>query len=389
MPSATPKSTRPLVLVCGDDEFAVKQRAKELFQQWSAESGGFGDDVIDGSVSNGGEALAALRKFREAMQTLPFFGSAKVVWLRDCNFLADDRVSASQLVTETLAQLAEELKAFDWNGSVRLLISAGKVDKRRTFYKTLDKLGTIETLAGWSAADRDWAQQAELWARREFRTRQREIDEDAIATLVQAVGPHVRLLASEVEKLCLYVGDRPRITAADVTTICTRNKTARAFAVADALGDRNLPELLQRLDEELWDMQFDRDKSEIGLLYGLISKVRAMVFAREMAREGWVRLDADYHRFKAQLERVPADQLPVDKRFNPLAMHPYMLHRALQQAKNYTTAELIRAMHVLLECNRRLVSSGLEESLVLQQALARIVGMPRRETRPDSATTVS
>ncbi len=382
MPPVESKSTRPLVLVCGEDEFAVKQRAKELFQQWSTECGGFGDDTIDGSVGNGGEALAALRKFREAMQTLPFFGSAKVVWLRDCNFLADDRVSKSQLVTETLAQTADELKAFDWNGSVRVLISAGKVDKRRGFYKTIEKLGTVESLAGWSVEDRDWAEQAELWARKTIRARQKEMDEDALAALVSSVGPHARLLASEVEKVCLYVGDRPRITAEDVATICTRNKTARAFAVADALGDRDLPKLLKRLDEELWDMQFDRDKSEIGLLYGLITKVRAMLFTREMVREGWVKADADYGRFKAQLDRVPADQLPSEKRFNPLAMHPYVLHRAMQQSRNYSSAELIRAMNILLECNRRLVSSGLDESLVLQQALAQIVGTVRREARP-------
>ncbi len=360
----------------------MKQRAKVLFQQWSAECGGFGDDTIDGSVGNGGEAMAALRKFREAMQTLPFFGSAKVVWLRDCNFLGDDRVSASALVTETLAQIADELKAFDWNAGVRVLLSAGKVDKRRVFYKTVEKLGTVENLAGWSVEDKDWAEQAELWVRKAVRARQKEMDEDALAALVSSVGPNARLLASEVEKVCLYVGDRPQITAADVAAICTRNKTARAFAVADALGDRDLPKLLKRLDEELWDMQFDRDKSEIGLLYGLITKVRAMLFAREMVREGWVKADADYSRFKASLDRVPADQLPADRRFNPLAMHPFVLHRALQQSKNYSSAELIRAMNILLECNRRLVSSGLEESLVLQQALAQIIGTARREARP-------
>ena len=386
MPPPTAKSTRPLVLVCGEDEFAVKQRAKGLFQQWSAECGGFGDDTIDGSVGNGGEAMAALRKFREAMQTLPFFGSAKVVWLRDCNFLGDDRVSASALVTETLAQIADELKAFDWNAGVRVLISAGKVDKRRTFYKTIEKLGTVENLAGWSVEDKDWAEQAELWARKAVRARQKEMEEDALAALISSVGPNARLLASEVEKVCLYVGERPQITAADVAAICTRNKTARAFAVADALGDRDLPKLLKRLDEELWDMQFDRDKSEIGLLYGLITKVRAMLFAREMVREGWVKADADYGRFKASLDRVPEDQLPADRRFNPLAMHPFVLHRALQQSRNYSSAELIRAMNILLECNRRLVSSGLEESLVLQQALAQIVGPARREARPAQAS---
>ena len=37
------------------------------------------------------------------------------------------------------------------------------------------------------------------------------------------------------------------------------------------------------------------------------------------------------------------------------------------------SAELIRAMDLLLQCNMKLVSSGLDESLVLQQTLTQIV----------------
>ena len=92
-----------------------------------------------------------------------------------------------------------------------------------------------------------------------------------------------------------------------------------------------------------------------------------------MLREGWVKPDIDYGRFRAQLERVPVDQLPEDRRFNPLALNPYVLYKALPQVKRYTQAELIRAMDLLFQCNLRLVSSNLEESLVLQQTLVQIV----------------
>ena len=158
-----------------------------------------------------------------------------------------------------------------------------------------------------------------------------------------------------------------------MAAICSRNKTARAFALGDALGDRDLPRLLKRLDEELWETKFDKDKSEIGLLYGLISKVRAMLLLKEMLREGWIKPANDYNNFKSQLERVPADKFPADKKFNPLALNPYVLYKALPQVKKYSQGELIRAMDLLLRCNQRLVSSGLDEALVLQQALVQIV----------------
>jgi len=109
-------------------------------------------------------------------------------------------------------------------------------------------------------------------------------------------------------------------------------------------------------------------------LYGLISKVRAMLLLKEMLREGWVKQESDYSRFKGQLENAPKDQMPADRRFNPLALNPYVLYKALPQTKRYTEDELVRAMDLLLRCNQRLVSSGLDQALVLQQVLVQIVG---------------
>jgi len=360
-----------LALICGEDEFAVKQRARQLYQQWCDELGGMDHETIEATVSNSGEALAAMARLREALQTLPFFGSGKVIWLRDCNFLGDGRAASAQAVTETLAELAEELKTFSWQG-VRLLVSAGKVDKRKTFFKTLDKIGKVETLSGW-ADDKDWANRAEIEAHSAIRARQKEIAGEALAELVNRIGPNPRLLDGEIEKLCLFVGNRKQIEAGDVAAVCTRNKTARAFALGDALGERDLPRLLRRLDEELWELKFDPKKSEIGLLYGLISKVRAILLLKEMSRAGWIKPEADYNRFKEQLERVPAEKLPADKRFNPLSLNPYVLYKALPHAEKYSQDELVRAMDLLLRCNQRLVSSGLDEALLLQQALVQIV----------------
>jgi DNA polymerase-3 subunit delta len=370
------KSTAP-ALICGDDEFAVKQHAKDLFGQWTYEIGGMDHEIIEASVTNSGEALNKISKLREALQTLPFFGSGKVVWLRDCNFLGDERTASAKDVTEALSDLAEELKSFRWQ-NVRLLVSAGKVDKRKTFFKTLEKLGTVEYFDALSADTKDWAGRLELVARATVRERKKEISGEALAELVNRVGPNARQLEVEIEKVCLFVRERKTVEVADVQAVCSRNKTARAFALGDALGDRDLPSLLKRLDEELWEIRakIDRDKSEIGLLYGLISKVRALLLLHEMLREGWIKPTSDYNHFKTQLERVPKDKLPADRRFNPLALNPYVLYKALPQVRKYTQGELVRAMDLLLRCNRQLVSSGLDEALVLQQTLVQIVGPP-------------
>ena len=111
-PAAQPASPSPVALICGDEDFAVKQRARQLHDKWCAEVGGVDHETIDAAVGNSGDALKALGKLREALQTLPFFGGGKVVWFKDCSFLGDDRTSGSSAVTEAL-EGASDLEVFD------------------------------------------------------------------------------------------------------------------------------------------------------------------------------------------------------------------------------------------------------------------------------------
>jgi DNA polymerase III subunit delta len=378
---ATPSA--PVCLVCGEDDFGVKSRARQLYDHWCQELGGSDHETIDAQVTNAGEAVRALARLREALQTLPFFGSAKAVWFQGCNFLGDDRTSQARDVTEALAALAEELRKFRWD-NVRLLLSAGKVDRRKTFYKTIEKLGPVELFPALSVDDKDWAAKAEEAARKALRPLKKTMSDAVLGQFVNQVGPNLRQLHNELEKLALYVGPRETIEGADVQAIVTHNKQARAFALADALGKRDLPEALRRLDQEFWAMQTDKDKSEIGLLLGLISKVRAMILLKELQREKWLKPGAEsgFSRFKAQLENVPLERMPEDKRYNPRSIHPYVLFNSLPHANNYTLDELVQGMELLLECNRKLISSQLDEKLVLQQAIVQILRGPNAGPSP-------
>jgi len=283
--AGTPGAEAPVHFVWGEDDYAVGRRAREVFHGWTAVDPGADQEIIDASAGNADEAHRAVARLREALQTLPFFGGTKSIWFKDCSFLGEDRVSDAASVLETLAELARELAAFRWSG-VRLLVTAGKVDRRRIFYKTLDKLAEVEHFPGLSADDREWRDKAENLAAADFRGRGRTLEPEALSAFVEQVGPNGRQLAAEAEKLVAYAGERTALTLEDVEAVTTKSRHARAFALGDAVGERHLARSLQRLGEELWSMQSDRTKSEIGLLYGLIGKVRAMLLAKEMLQEG-------------------------------------------------------------------------------------------------------
>src|SRR4030095_3255765 len=85
MPKAKIKSEAAnIYAVVGSDEAEVKRVPAELAQKLAPQDAGdFGLEVIDGAADNTEQAGARIRSTIEALQTLPFFGSTKVVWLKN------------------------------------------------------------------------------------------------------------------------------------------------------------------------------------------------------------------------------------------------------------------------------------------------------------------
>ena len=115
MPKTKAKTAAPspnIHAVVGSDEAEVKRVAAELATNLTPpDAGDFGLEMIDGAADNAEQAAARIRSTIEALQTLPFFGSTKVVWLKNANFLGDDQKARSAAVQSALEELSELLDA--------------------------------------------------------------------------------------------------------------------------------------------------------------------------------------------------------------------------------------------------------------------------------------
>src|SRR5882724_13509983 len=130
--------------VIGSDEAEVKRVAAELATNLTpAGAGDFGLEIIDGAADHAEQAAARIRSTIEALQTLPFFGSTKVVWLKNANFLGDDQKARSSTVQAALEEFSKMLDR-GIGSEVTFLISATEVDKRRSFYKMLVKRAEMQ-----------------------------------------------------------------------------------------------------------------------------------------------------------------------------------------------------------------------------------------------------
>ena len=101
-----------LFAVLGNDEALVKEEALKLCNKLSApDAGDFGNDVIDGVSENSGHAAQIINQTIQALQTMPFFGGEKVVWLKNANFLGDSITGKAGATLDALETLGDVLEA--------------------------------------------------------------------------------------------------------------------------------------------------------------------------------------------------------------------------------------------------------------------------------------
>lgn len=365
------KSQAQLHLVYGSEEYLVRENARRLATALAPKGGGdFAVEIVDGMAANANEAIKAIYKTLDALNTLGFFASEKLVWLKDASFFGTDRTSESEAVEEAVDDLAETLKKGLLAG-VTLLVSAGPVDKRRSFYKTFEKTGVVQAHDAIDPTrDRDWQEKVCDFITAHAKALDKAVSDDAVVLLTELNGANLRQIETELEKLAAYVGQRHTIEAADVRAVGSASREAITWDLNDAVGERDLPRALRIMDRLLF-----QGENPIGLLFALASRIRQMLILRELI-DRKVLQPANYGGVQAQLNRIPASvasQLPADKKLNPLLAHPFVVFKTLSQAARYTRPQLIRAMEWLLDTNRQLVSSALPDQLALEELVARIV----------------
>src|SRR5205807_8236164 len=97
MPNAKTKADLSnIYAVVGSDEAGVKRVAADLAAELTPpDAGDFGLGIIDGCADNAEQAGSRVRSAIEGLQTLPFFGGAKLVWLKSIDCLGDAVVGRS------------------------------------------------------------------------------------------------------------------------------------------------------------------------------------------------------------------------------------------------------------------------------------------------------
>jgi DNA polymerase-3 subunit delta len=256
----------PIVIISGDDEHqkatALKEALDHLLPPGVDRSLAFVEYDGQRSADQGGPSLANVL---DDLATLPFLAPRRVILVRE----ADAFISAHREKLEKyLAKPAP---------TGTLILQPRTLPKSTRLYKAAVAVGGLviecKKLGGRALLE---------FATTEAARQGKRLAPQAASQLANLIGQETGLLASEIEKLCLYVGDRSTISEKDVAELVGQTREEKVFAALDAAAAGRLSEALR-----LWEQVLATDPSAAFKAVGGISyRIRQWLTAQQLLADG-------------------------------------------------------------------------------------------------------
>jgi DNA polymerase-3 subunit delta len=370
--AAKPKapSSGNFFAVVGSDDGLVREKALELYNQLTGGvDDGFTHETIDGIADNSDSAFEICSSTIQALQTIPMFGGDKVVWLRNANFLGDNVTGRSQRTESGVESLRKTLESGLPNG-VKFLLTAQGVDKRRSFWKFIEKAADVQVHDRIDTSRDDWQDQVAALVTRRASELGLDFEPDALALFVMLAGEQSQQIGNELEKLDLYLGpERRTITEHDVNVLVPLSRAAVVFEIGKAIQGGNASRAIQLIDQQL-----EADESAIGIMRAsIIGVVRNLYMARLIMDRFKVSGSGNYNAFAGALNRLPEQDrawLPQKKDGSGVNVYPIFL--CAGNASNFSLAGLQHVMEATLKADQSLVTTGLDHRLILHRLIVEI-----------------
>lgn len=296
-------------------------------------------------------------------------------------------------------------------GGNHLVVTTDMIDKRRTLYKCILKVGTVVNCSvpkGDRRADKT-AQRAVLNDQlRGFLTRAaKTIQKEASDSLVEMTGFDLRTFTSNLEKLISFVGDRTEIRIDDVETVLHRTKKDPLYELTNSVAERNILDAIFFLDSLLSD-----NFHPLQMLAAITNQVRKLLVIRDFMEspygKSWQGPQTNYQRFQDAV--MPAMQLydkdilnrlddwdrmtaaagsdedgkpskRKDKTKTDLGIvknpqNPYPVFQMAQRAQEFGLRELQAAMETLCDADLQMKSTPKNPRLILEKVIFSICQPP-------------
>jgi len=242
-----------------------------------------------------------------------------------------------------------------------LLLTASTVDARKRVFKRVREIGVVVDLS--SARERSGAlskDSVDDMVRQLVRATGKRLAPEAGELIARRAGADAAMLASELEKLCLYVGERPVIAPDDVRMVFRDMAESWIFDFTSALAARQLGRALPLLRGLI-----EQGEPPLRLLAMIAREARLLLLARECldaSLRGTWRADVSFNTFQSRI--VPLIDEETRSAFGNA--HPFVLYRRFQDAARISARRLRDALLQLCDLDMRFKSSRGDPALLLE-----------------------
>lgn len=170
-----------------------------------------------------------------------------------------------------------------------------------------------------------------------------ELDRDAAEEMAEVASVELAAAKTEMEKLAAYVGERKRITAADVEALVVTERAYTVWELANVLAAREPGRAMVFLDS-----LFREGEEPAALIGSMAWMCRKLLEAQE--------LPGHTSKFQAA---------------GKLTMRPETAELAMRQAKRIPRQKLVAGLSALYEADSRLKSKAVDKRAIVEFLVAR------------------
>ncbi len=377
-PKTSPQKSENFFAVVGSDEGLVREKALLLYNELTGGvDDGFTHETIDGIADNSESAFEICSTTVQALLTMPMFGGDKVVWLRNANFLADNVTGRSQRTEAGVESLRATLEKGIPDG-VKFLLTAQGVDKRRGFWKFIEKAANVQVHDRIDTSRDDWQEQVARLVTGRAKELGLRFHPDALALFVMLAGEQSQQIGNELEKIDLYLGEERReVTEDDVRVLVPLSRAAVVFEIGKAIQIGNASRAIQLIDQQL-----EADESAIGIMRASIIGVVRNLFMAKLIIDKFKVPTGNYNAFSGGLNRLPeADRAWLPQKKDGSGVNVFPIFLAADNAKNFELSGLQQILEATLKADQALVTTGLDHRLILHRLIVEIASARKAPAR--------
>ncbi len=364
-----PQSAGKFFLIVGSDDGLVREKALLLYNELTGGlDDGFTHETIDGIADNSDSAFQICASTVQALLTLPMFGGDKVVWLRNANFLADSVTGRSQRTEAGVENLKATLERGIPDG-VKFLMTAQGMDKRRAFWKFIEKAATVQSYDRIDTSRDGWQDKVATLVTTSARKLGLTFERDALALFVMLAGEQSQQIANELEKLDLYLGqERREVTEEDVQVLVPLSRAALVFEIGKAIECGNASRAIQLIDQQL-----AANESAIGIMRASIIGVVRNLYMAKLVLESFKVPSGAFPAFSSGLNRLAEeDRAWLPQKKDGTGVNVFPIFNAVKNSNNFELASLQYLMEATLKADQALVTTGLDHRLILHRLIVEI-----------------